>query len=70
MNVDTKTEPIELVPNQLVEVVCEMINLTGMPDEAFSPIEEVDPPHVTIGGNGQISTSGGIPLLPEAPKSV
>ena len=63
-------EPIQLTANRLVEIEFKMINLTGIPDEAFSPIEEVDPPNVSVGGNGQIITPGGIPLLPEAPKSV
>jgi hypothetical protein len=67
MTIDTKTEPIELVPNRVVEIICELNNLTGIPDEAFSPLEEIDPPPALIEGNGEAVTSASSSRLPKAP---
>ena len=69
MKTDNQADPIPLIPNQLVEIECEMLNLTGIPDEAFLELEEAISPAIAVGTVGDNSTSSN-PSLPLARNSV
>ena len=66
MNNASSSEPIQLIPNQLVEVDCEVMNLTGLPDEEFTQLQEMDPPRFSVSSNGKqlLSTPASSPPTP------
>ena len=71
MGTADEAEPIQLTGDRIVDIDFTMINLTGIPDEAFAPADDVwdndFPPPASA--NGAVGSSVP-PTIPTPPKSV
>jgi hypothetical protein len=71
MDTPDELEPIQLSEGKIVEIKLRMINLTGIPDEAFTPADDVwgDDLASTTSPNGAVAPHVP-PTIPTPPKSV
>jgi len=71
METPDELEPIQLSEDEIVEINLKMINLTGIPDEAFTLADDVwgNDQELPMGANGTVNATA--PLrTPTPPKSV